>query len=165
MHSVQSWGDLPLAIVEASQAGALGLAHLLRALNEGRIALLPVLPECSARTFKRWAAITRDRPGVVLIPDDDYCDRGPAGWPLSERVARWAASAILHAAGAEIAHYESAVVAAQFVCRVAIIECSTTTLPLWRDLVERVRPMPATLIIQPRDGGPHPIRPAREKLQ
>jgi hypothetical protein len=102
------------------------------ALNRGEIAFLPLLPECSAEKFKRWAAITRNRPAVVLIGDDDYRERGPAGWPLAERVARWAASVVLHAAGAEAAHSESAVLAAKGVGCVAIIECSTTTLPAWR---------------------------------
>jgi hypothetical protein len=165
MLSINSLQELTAAIVTADQSGAIGLAHLLRAHIAGRIAIFAPLPDTSMGKFKQWAAMTRNQPAVALVGDDDYSDQGPAGWPLAARIIRWAVSAVVHAAGAEIVHYETAVVAARVVKRVLIIECSTTTLPKWRALVEAARPMPATLIISPPDNGPHPILPAREAMQ
>jgi hypothetical protein len=96
-----------------------------------------------------------------MVGDDDYQDGGPPSWPQAERVARWTASVILHAAEAEMAHYEVAVILAQIVRWAAIIECSTATLPLWLPLVERVHLTPAILIVEPRDGGMRPILPPK----
>src|ERR1700681_4809779 len=108
MHSfrIETWDDLPRGIVAAEQAGALGLAHLMRALAAGRITYLPLMPECSNTRFKQFAGLTKNRPAIVLVPDDDYQNRGPAGWQVAERVVRWAANILLHCAGAELFHYE-----------------------------------------------------------
>jgi hypothetical protein len=162
--TIHSAADLPGAIVASEQAGAIGLAHLLRALNCGRIAFLPVLPECSSSKFKQFVRGTAHRPAIALLPDDDYMDRGPAGWPVAERVVRWAASILLHAAGAEIQHYEAAIQTAQIRNRVLLIEASTQTARAWADLILRVGPRTPVLAIWPREGA-HPIVPRREAMQ
>lgn len=110
---IRTWADLPRGIIAAEQAGAPGLAHLMRALAAGRIAFLPLMPECSHTRFKQFSGLTKNRPAIVLVPDDDYQNRGPAGWMVAERAVRWAANILLHCAGAELFHYEAAVQAVQ----------------------------------------------------
>jgi hypothetical protein len=149
---------LATAIVQAQQAGAIGTAHLMRALAAGRIAYSPLLPDSSATKFKEFARATAHRPAVVLIGDDDGFDRGPAGWTLAGRAIRWARSVLLHAAGAELAHYEGAIEAAQIMGRVLVIECSTATLSAWAPLVGAAPQRPSVLVIYPREGvHPRPI--------
>jgi hypothetical protein len=106
---------------------------------------------------------TAGRPSIIVIGDDDYADRGPAGWRQAERVARWAKGAVIHAAGAELEHYEAAVAAAQRVGRFALVECSTTTAPAWVDLFRRQPHQAGLLLIQPTTG-PHPLPLAQERL-
>lgn len=164
--AIRDWSDLPRAIVAATQAGSVGCAHLLRALNSGRIALLPLQPECSAAAFKRWMKTTAKRPAIVLIGDDYGADLGPAGWPTAERAVRWCRAVLLHAAGGEVWHYEMAVQNAQSFGRVLVVECTTKTLPAWLNLVDSVRPIPpVSLVIMPPDGLAHPASPARETMQ
>lgn len=162
--AVNNADDLACAIVQAQQVGAIGTAHLMRALAAGRIAYLPVLPEMSATRFKAFIRATAHRPAIVLIGDDDGFDRGPDGWTLAARVLRWARSVLLHAAGAELAHYEGAIEAAEIVGHVLVIECCTATLDAWAALVGAALHRPSVLVIYPR-GGVHPVLPDRRVLQ
>jgi hypothetical protein len=155
---VNSPADLVEAITLNEQFGAIGQAHLMRRLMAGRIAYLPLLPDTSSSKFKAYARETSRRPAIVLIGDDDGMDRGPSGWQLSARALRWANSVLLHGAGAEIAHYEAAVQAAENGRRVLVIECNSATLDAWGALVLAAPHRPNTLVIIPR-GGVHPIAP------
>jgi hypothetical protein len=156
--AVNNREDLTRAITVMEQAGALGTAHLLRALRDGRVAVLPLAPDEGAGKFKAWARITAGRPAVALIGDDDGLDRGPAGWRQAARAMAWARGVMLHAAGAETRHYEAAIVAARLTGRVLIVECGTATLPAWIALAKAAPSRPGTLIIRPREGAhPAPI--------
>jgi len=161
---VRNWADLPRAIAISEAAGAIGQAHLLRALYAGRIALLPMPADTSTTKFKHWAQITAGRPAVALIGDDDGCDAGPSAWRTAERAVTWARSVLIHAAGAEVHHYETAIVAAELVHRVLIVECLTATLGAWVQLVQDAPHRPMTLVIQPR-GGVHPLPLDRSQMQ
>jgi hypothetical protein len=161
---IQSWEDLPAGILAAQQAGSPGLAHLLRALQSGRIAFLPLMPECSNARFKQFSALTKDRPVIVLVPDDDYQNRGPAGWIVAERAVRWAANILLHCAGAELFHYEAAVQVAQLSRRLLFIESNTTIADRWVDLIDAAQKRQNTTVIWP-SSGPHPIVLRREVIQ
>src|SRR5690242_14430986 len=86
---IESWEDVDAAIVMQLKAGAVGTAHLYRALRDGRIALLPITPDTSASKFKAFARATGNRPAICLIGDDDGCRRGPAGWPLAVPAIQW----------------------------------------------------------------------------
>jgi hypothetical protein len=152
--------ELAQAIVLAEAQGAHGFAHLARALAAGRIAFQPLMTDVSASRVKAFARLTRHRPAVILIGDDDGLDRGPSGWRLAERALAWARAVLLHGAGAEIIHYEGAIMAAQLTGRCLIVECSSATLPAWETLAKAAPHRPRTLIIRPR-GGVHPIPMAR----
>ena len=161
---INAWSDVPVGIVKAEQCGAIGLAECLRSLDSGRNALLSVVPEMPSATFKQFAAVTRHRPAVVLIGDDDGLDRGPFGWAVSRRAIKWAASILLHAAGGEREHYQGAIDTAQVVHRVLIVEASRATVGAWTDMIQSASHRPAVLTILPR-GGVHPVSPARELMQ
>jgi hypothetical protein len=160
---VESQADLARAIVLAEAQGALGFAHLGRALSAGRIAFQPLPTDISASRFKAFARLTRNRPSVVLIGDDAGFEEGPDGWRLAGRAIAWAKAVMIHAAGAEVVHYESAIVAAQITGRCLVIECGTATLPAWVALVRAAPHKPPSLIVRPR-GGVHPLPVRREGL-
>lgn len=157
---VKERGELLCAITVYTQAGAIGLSYLLRASYNGRISLLSLLPTTSRQKVRALIKATRGRPAVIVIGDDDGADRGPAGWRTVPYVLGWAARIIIHAAGAEEQHYEWAVVAAEFVGKSLVIECSTATAQHWIDAVERLPEPVPTLVIWPRQGF-HPIPPER----
>ena len=104
--TAKSRADLLRAIAVTEAVGGIGLAHLLKALKQGRIAFLPAPADPSRKKFKNWVRITAGRPAVALIGDDDGLDQGPSGWPIADRAVAWAKSILIHAAGAEISHYE-----------------------------------------------------------
>jgi hypothetical protein len=161
---VRDWSDLPRAIAISEGAGAIGQAHLLRALYTGRIAFLPMPAATSTTKFKDWARTTTGRPSVALIGDDDGWDAGPSGWRTADRALRWARSVLIHAAGAEVHHYEAAVIAAELIHRVLIIECGSATLDAWVQLVRAAPHRPVTMVITPSDGV-HPVPVDRSKMQ
>lgn len=84
---------------------------------------------------------------------------------MATEAVAWAKAVLVHAAAAEVVHYEAAIVAAQISARALVIECSTRTLPAWTALVAVAPHSPGTLIIRPTNGGQHPVAPARETLQ
>jgi len=133
---------------------------LARQLAAGRIAFNSITPNTSVSRFKAFARATGDRPAVVLLGDDDGSDRGPGGWPLAGRCVDWASSIMIHGAGAEIAHYEAAVIAAELRHQSLVIECGTATLDQWVALVRRTQHRPPTLVIRCRDGV-HPVSMSR----
>jgi hypothetical protein len=100
----------------------------------------------------------------MLIGDDDGMNRGLSGWAQAERALRWPRALMLHGAGAEIEHYEAAIIAAELVRRVPVIECSTATLGAWATLVEAAPKRVPTLVIRPR-GGVHPLPIERSATQ
>jgi hypothetical protein len=162
--SVNSRADLSRAIVLCEAADAPGTAHLLRALASGRIALLPLLPEESSTKFKQWIRLTKHRPAVVLIGDDDGFARGANGWAQSKRAVEWARSVMLHASGAELVHYELALLSAELSHRTLVVECDTATLPGWIELVRAAPHRPNTLLITPPEDEHHPEPVRREGL-
>jgi hypothetical protein len=162
--TVHSWADVTRAITVMDAAGATGMVHLLRALRQGRIAFLPTLPDTSATKFKDWARRTAGRAAISMIGDDDGIERGPDGWLIAARAVAWSKSIIIHAAAAEIAHYETAVIAAELVHRVLIIECGTSTVDAWIELVRAAKHHPVTLAILPRHGV-HPVPEDRSRMQ
>jgi len=158
---VDDMTGLAQSITLTEQAGAIGTAHLLRALAAGRIALLPLSPDESATKFKAWTRLTKHRPAVALIGDDDGFKRGPCGWAQARRAVAWSRKVLLHGAGAELFHYEAAIMAAELTHRTLIIECCTATVYGWIELVRAAPHRPSTLIITPGDGS-HPL-PVRRK--
>jgi hypothetical protein len=107
----------------------------------------------SSTKFKGWGRATEGRAAIALIGDDDGTDRGPAGWPIAGRAVAWARWFVVHATGAEIVHYEAAIVAAQRTGRVLFVECGSATLEAWSSLVHEASRRPAGVVIRTPDGG------------
>lgn len=164
-YPVNNWSDLIGAIVASEQAGAIGQAHLLRALAAGRIAFLPLRPDTSSSNFKAFLRGTARRPAVALIGDDDGMDRGPPAWRLAERAIRWARGIVLHGTGGEVEHYEAAIQGAEVAGRVLVVECGSATLAAWAALSAAAPHRPNVLVIRPPPGGTHPSAPPREAWQ
>ena len=163
-YPVKQWSDLTAAIAAAEHAGAVGTAHLMRALAAGRIAYLPLSPDdprqANWRTFTERSA---GRPAIALIGDDDGIGCGPAGWPSAGLAVRWARAILLHATGAELWHYEGAILAAQNVRRLLIVECTSVGLDEWTSFIQAVPHPPGILTMAPPPGQRHPatIDPGR----
>jgi hypothetical protein len=159
----KSSADLAQAIVLAERQGAHGFTHLARGMAAGRITFQPLTGDLSASRFKAFGRLTRDRPVVGLIGDDDGLDRGPVGWPIAQRAITWTRACMIHAAAAEIVHYEAAIVAAELCGRCLVVECSSATLPAWMALETAAPHRPRTMIVRTREGVP-PLSMARGAL-
>jgi hypothetical protein len=162
---LDSFEDIRRVIILLEREGVAGQTYLLRCLHAGRIAYLPVPPDTSSSKFKAWVRLTAHEPAVACIGDDDGFDRGPGGWKITGRVVQWARSILLHRAGAELWHYEHLVRAAEVSGRALIVECSSSTLPLWIDLMKLTNRNAAVLLLRPPPGGTHPVSVDRSKLQ
>ncbi len=104
-----------------------------------------------------WKMVNKFRlPTVGIIGDDDYSASGPDGWASARAAIGWCAAAIVHAAGAEAAHYAEAVLSAQQIGRLLLIETDSANAPAW---LARLTHRPV-LLIQSMDG-PHPVMPAK----
>lgn len=143
------------AILLAVQAQSIGVATLLRAVRDHRIALHISVPE-NASDFKAWAKKTARQAAVCLVGDDDGRQLGAAAWKgFAFRMVRWSSHVLLHCAGAEVEHYERAILTAEDVGRVLIIETGTASAPSWLSVLASVPPR-RTVLILPREGT-HPI--------
>jgi hypothetical protein len=163
-YKIDRWDELPRAITVAETAGAIGLAELLRALRDDKIALLGLQPDTSHATFQHWSRATAHCPAILLIGDDDGLDRGPDGWPLAECALEWAARVMLHAAAARREDYRDAIIASQIHKRVILIESCDRTASAWlARIAAMVIPRP-TLLIAPH-GGSHPAPLDRGDVQ
>jgi hypothetical protein len=160
---IEDRAGLARAVQLAEAVGAIGSAVLMRALLAGEIAYFPVHAETSARQIRQFTRCAT-RPAVMMLGDDDGLDRGPAGWPVAPRVLRWAATVMIHAAGAEKVHYQGAVDVAKAVRRLAIIECSSASLDDWLGLAAAAPSRPRIIVIRPR-GGVHPLPADLGRLQ
>jgi hypothetical protein len=167
LRVISTPADFNTAILLAEQFQAVGQIVLLRAARDRLCVYVPLLHETPVRAFKRSIALPaiKKTPAIALIGDDDGLDRGPGACRAARQAVRWAASIIVHASGAEAVHYAAAVMAAQIVRRVLIVECSSHTAAAWLELVQQTKGHPANLLIHPPDGGVHPAPTPPERLQ
>ena len=146
--------DLPRLIMQMQQANAPQFP-LIQALYAGRIAYLPVFRRTSATTVKRWlAAITL--PGIVTIGDDDHAENdGPATWPVTARLLKWAHLTVIHGAHGTPVHYQAAAMATELHKRVLLIECSSANIEAW-ERAARDHGCKGGAIFTPPPGVSHP---------
>jgi hypothetical protein len=163
IQHVTSSEELPAAIALAEQVGAPHRAHLLRARRDGRIALFEVFRETSAGTFKKFVALVRRQPALVVVGGDDGRGDGPSAWPIARRMFRWANVIILHGSGAECWHYELAIEGAELHRRALLVECEAAALDAWQALIAAHSRDVALIKIVP--AGPHPVVAERGLLQ
>lgn len=141
-------------------AGCDHYVPVIRALGEGRIAFQAVHHGTTPGEVS--AALRQVLPVVAVVGDDDGVNAGPSGFPAARRLLRDVGAVMVHGAGGEVHHYESAIGMAQIVRSVAIVETSSAKAEEWLSVALRCalpRRVP-TLLILPRNGGVHPVAPA-----
>ena len=156
--------DLRVGSREAIQAVADKLAQigapqasLYAAAAVGRIALI-----CIATPGTPWPAETiarLTRPAVVVLGGDPGFGEptfGPGRWRCAVKLKGWAAAAIVHGAGGEAEHYRDALVMAEMVGRLVLVETTSSLVAAWGVFLA---PLPR-IGYRPPNGGVHPVRPA-----
>lgn len=148
--------DLERACAHLAAAQAPQLP-LFRAVADRRIGLVTLGHPGNAWPAAELGRI--NRPAVVLVgddPPDGHAEAlGPMKWKAAERLRRWCRWVMVHAAGGEHDHYSAAVQAALLVGNVAVIETGTAYAKDWQDFLACKH----TLLVIPRNGLPHPVRP------
>lgn len=142
--------DLLIAVQAGQQPWKI---PLLRAARDGRIALTELYDRHAALPLGKLNRAARSQ--LILLGDDDYKATGPSGWAAWPNVGRWPRYAIVHAAGATVAHYSEAVRLAVAHRRLLLIETSGAQAAAWSEALVRLT-VPHTLIL-PEDQHPKPL--------
>ena len=132
-------------------------APLYSAVAEGRIALIRVDDPASRLESSGIVGITR--PTVVVLSGDPGWGEptfGPGRWRCAKQVRSWGVSAIVHGAAGQPEHYATAVLTAQIMHRLVLIETTSALVNAWRAFLH---PLPMICIVPPA-GGVHPVPPA-----
>jgi hypothetical protein len=160
-----SWLQTPAQfdrlIALSASLGMVGQVELYRACREGRINLISLRRDTP---LPRQLLRGSQRPLCVIVGDDDYCSTGPSGWACTPRLLRWCASAIVHATGADVASYQTAVVATVGCARLALIETDNAHGETWARAFLTAQPRMPILWLRVPDGR-HPVMPPRESMQ
>ena len=101
------------------------------------------------------------RPLIAIIGDDDYASTGPAAWPATRRLFRWAKGAMVHATGADAPSYQIAIGMAMQCRRFVLIETDSTHAREWGEAL-LARRVPFIGLV-PTDGT-HPLSVPKEGL-
>lgn len=161
---IDAWEDIPGAISTMERVGAYHSAVPLRALYQGRIAHLGVARNTSNGAIKRFIA-GACLPALILVGDDDDFPSGPGGFSTAQRLLRWAYQVVVHGAGAEVSHYEAAVLAAEITGRFLMVECSSPMIPAWEAAARKWATNAVVQIVQPPPGLVHPRPMSRGEMQ
>jgi hypothetical protein len=139
-----------LAKVAASD-GYEPVSVLFRAVADRRIGLTIVFD----RRFA-WSPrlIKTKLPLIVLISDDFGESRDPAEWRCAISAIAWSRTALVHGTGAQVEHYQTALLAAELTGRCLFIETDSDHAPAWGAAIQP-RQVPC-LLIRPSNGGVHP---------
>lgn len=136
-----------------------GRVELLRAVRRGEIGIVEPARDAVVplRVLERSL-----RPLIAIIGDDDYCSTGPAAWPATRRLFRWARGAMVHATGADAASYRLAIGMALHCRRFLLIETDTAHMREWGEVL-LARRLPFVGLRPP--AGSHPVMPPRGAMQ
>lgn len=152
--------QIPGLIARYQQAGQHHRVPLLMALYTGAISYAEAWRGAGGGYLRAFMARTSNRPAVLLVGDDDYRSTGPAGWPMADAMARWCRFAIVHATGAEVSHYQSALLLAEAHGTVLFVETDSAHEAAWVEAVQAAPGSRGLQIIRTRSGGVHPVLPA-----
>jgi hypothetical protein len=150
---------LDQAIEFLRRAGDYAHVPIFEAVRAGRMSLVYARErngDLSMTVLKR-----QPLPTIVLIGDDDYQDCGPAGWTCTAKAMRWARYVVVHGCAGDEALYRQIVINAVLHKRLVLVETASKHVGDW---MQAVAGTPALAIV-PRDGGVHPVIPARSAMQ
>jgi hypothetical protein len=157
MNCTANVAELDRIAAQMIAAGAGHSAELVLAARRGQISLT-ALADPNTPAPMKWLRHQAAQPTVCIIGDDPGTDgRGPAGWLAARRLVEWAALAVIHAAGADVAMYRSFVPLAAGVRRLLLIECSTAHADEWALACFRRKPKPLQFVGVVPHEGQHPI--------
>jgi hypothetical protein len=151
--------EIDRLIATYANFGMIGRVELLRAVRRGEINIAEPARDAVVplRVLER-----SPRPLIVVLGDDDYSSTGPAAWPATRRVFRWAKGAMIHATGADVASYRM-VIGLALVCRnFLLVETDTAHMREWSEAL-RARRIPSICLPPPE--GVHPAPVARGAMQ
>ncbi len=151
--------EIDRLIAVYSDFGLIGRIELMRAVRGGLIGVIEP-PREAVVPLRVLEQSTR--PQIAIIGDDDYCSTGPADWPATRRLFRWAKGAMIHATGADVPSYQMAIGMALSCRQFLLIETDTAHMREWGDaLLARKIPF---ICLKPIDGV-HPVQIERRALQ
>jgi hypothetical protein len=151
--------DVDRLISAASAMELTGRVELLRAVRRGEITLV----ECDRQGMPpRRVLEASTRPILAVIGDDDYRSTGPTGWAAARRLQYWARSGMIHASGADVPSYRTAIGMAHVAQRFLLVETDSAHLDEWAASL-RKHNVPFIGLRPPT--GSHPVAPDRSTLQ
>jgi hypothetical protein len=102
------------------------------------------------------------RPLIAVIGDDDYASTGPCGWAATRRLLYWARGGMIHATGADVPSYRTAIGMALVTWRFLLVETDSAHMDEWGGAL-RKHGVPFLGLRPPK--GSHPVAPDRSTLQ
>jgi hypothetical protein len=126
-----------------------------RAVADRRIGLTIVFSHRFAWTPR---SIKTNLPRIVVISDDFGESRDPAEWRCAISAIAWSRTTVVHGTGAQVEHYQTALLAAELTGRSLFIETDSAHAPAWAAAIQpRENPC---LLLRPPNGGVHPAEGA-----
>ncbi len=154
--SVASRAAIQLVADTMARAGA-PQAPLYAAAAEGRIAVVLVGTPNTPWPPATMARLTR--PTVLILSGDPGWGEpafGPGRWRCARKARAWASAAIVHGSGGAPEHYRGALVTAELVGRLMLVETTSSLVDAWGAFLA---PLPR-IGYRPPGEGVHPVRPA-----
>jgi hypothetical protein len=99
---------------------------------------------------------------LAVIGDDDYRSTGPTGWAATRRLLYWARGGMIHATGADVPSYRTAIGMALVTWRFLLVETDSAHMDEWGGAL-RKHGVPFLGLRPPK--GSHPVAPDRSTLQ
>ena len=136
-----------------------GRVELLRAVRRGEITLVA----CDRQGMPpRRVLKASGRPLIAVIGDDDYRSTGPTGWAATRRLLYWARAGMIHATGADVRSYRTAIGMALVSWRFLLVETDSAHLDEWSGALHK-HGVPFLGLRPPK--GSHPVAPDRGRVQ
>jgi hypothetical protein len=135
----------------SSRLGDAPIGIFFRAVADRRIGLTSVTDHRFAWTPR---LVKSNLPLIVLISYDFGESRDPAEWRCATSAIAWSRTSVVHATGAQVEHYPTALIAAEITGRSLFIETDSDHAPAWGAAIQPREVL--CLLLRPPNGGVHP---------
>lgn len=132
-----------------SAGGARHLELVFAAVRAGALAFA-LIPQ--GGRYRGLPDVALGKPLLLTLGDDMATSRGPGAFDAKtlRRALDGAGAVVVHAAAAELEHYQAAVDAAQRHGKAVIVECQPSTETAWLACVAKYAPGAGVLVITPQ---------------